>query len=839
MTSNRERSRGAHHFDAFVQDLRHGVRGLAKAPAFTAVAITALALGIGASTAIFSVVNAVLLRPLPYPNPDRIVVFATASATARMVASASPLEFNFWRRQAVTFEDISAYRFSRISMTRVDRPEQIRAALVTSSYFRLFGEKVAAGRTFMEDEDRPEGKNIVILSAEFWRRAFDGDAGMVGKEIILGGKPCRVVGIMARSVELPAIFNPADAREPIDAWLPFQIDPRSTDANKYFSVAARLKPGIHLGAMRAHLRVATRQFKEEFPATGMASEAVFTAVRIRDALVGGDTSYLSVFSGAVALLLLIACVNVASLSLVRGATRKQEIAIRAAIGAGRDRIVRHLLTESVLLSISGGALGLALGILSIRILLALNTVNLPRIGDHGSAVTADWRVFLFSALLSLATCIVFGLIPALQASRADLDLALKESRGRGGTTRRETRGRSFLVSGEVALALVLVAGAGLLIRSFIAVRFVKPGFDSRNVLTMRVSLAGAPRFQKSSAVAEFVRDSVERIATIPGIAAASSTCCLPLEDNLIGGVIIRGRPLEGRDHGTVDLATISPRYFDVLRIPIVRGRAFTDRDVMGATPVVIINQAMARRYWPGEGVFAAPLQASLEFPDLPHLTWQIVGIAGDVHIYGLTQNPTAMVYFPVGQAPEDLNVYIVRSPIAWVVRTLGDPGSLKLAIQRKLIQASGGLPVSDVRSMNEILAKSTAGREFNMLLLTIFGCSALLLAVIGIYGLIAYSVQQRAREIGIRLALGAEVSTVRNMIIFQGMRVALIGVVGGCAAALSLTHVIAGFLFGIKSHDPVVFLLVPILLSTLAFFAVSLPAQKVSHIDPVEALRQE
>lgn len=248
MTSNRERSRGAHHFDAFVQDLRHGVRGLAKAPAFTAVAITALALGIGASTAIFSVVNAVLLRPLPYPNPDRIVVFATASPTARMVASASPLEFNFWRRQAVTFEDISAYRFSRISITRVDRPEQIRAALVTSSYFRLFGEKVAAGRTFMEDEDRPEGKNVVIFSSKFWRRAFGGDAGMVGKEIILGGKPCRVVGIMARPVELPAIFNPADAREPIDAWLPFQIDPHSTDANKYFSVAARLKPGRRASA---------------------------------------------------------------------------------------------------------------------------------------------------------------------------------------------------------------------------------------------------------------------------------------------------------------------------------------------------------------------------------------------------------------------------------------------------------------------------------------------------------------------------------------------------------------------------------------------------------------
>jgi predicted permease len=355
---------------------------------------------------------------------------------------------------------------------------------------------------------------------------------------------------------------------------------------------------------------------------------------------------------------------------------------------------------------------------------------------------------------------------------------------------------------------------------------------------MRVSLAATPRFQNSSAVAALVRDSVARIGSIPGIAAVSSTCCLPLEDNLIGGVIIRGRPLKGRDHGLVDVATISPRYFDALQIPIVGGRAFIERDAMGTTPVVIINQAMARRYWPAED-FRAPLQGSLEFPDLPHQSLQIVGIAGDVHINGLTQNPPSMVYFPVAQAPEDLNSYILRSPMAWIVRTMGDQVSLRLAIQKELIQASGGLPVSDVHSMNEVLAKSTAGREFNMLLLTIFGCSALLLAVIGIYGLIAYSVQRRAQEIGIRLALGAQVGAVRNMIIFHGMRVALIGVVGGCVAALSLTRLISGFLFGVKSHDPIVFVLVPILLSTLALFAISLPAQKISHIDPVEALRHQ
>ncbi len=340
-------------------------------------------------------------------------------------------------------------------------------------------------------------------------------------------------------------------------------------------------------------------------------------------------------------------------------------------------------------------------------------------------------------------------------------------------------------------------------------------------------------------MAELVRDSVERIGTIPGVAAVTSTCCLPMEDNLIGGVIIRGRPLQGRDHGTIDVGTVSPGYFDVLRIPVVRGRGFTDRDVRGTTPVVIINEAMARRYWPGEGASAAPLQASLEFPDLPGLSWQIVGIAGDVHTYGLAQNAPAMVYLPVAQAPEDLNSYVVRSPMAWIIRTLGDPGPLRLAIQKELTEASGGLPVSDVLTMNDILAESTAGREFDMLLLTFFGCAALLLAAAGIYGLIAYSVQQRSREIGIRLALGADVGAVRNMIILQGMRVALIGVAGGCAVALSLTRIIAGFLFGVKPHDTVVFVSASMLLSALAFLAVSLPAQKVSHIDPVEALRHE
>lgn len=835
MKQDQNESGSLHAAETFSQDVRYGIRALSKAPVFTAAAVLALALGIGASTAIFSVVNAVLLRPLPYPEPDRIAVFATSSPAGEWETAASPVEFNFWREQATAYQDICAYRYGRISRTG-DRPQQLRSASVTSGYFRLFGERAAFGRTFTAGEDRPGGGDVVVLSVEFWKREFGGDLHAIGKEIFLGGKPYRIVGIIA-APELPADFTRSDDRDLIDVWTPFQIDDPSTDANGYFTVAARLKTGISLRGAQAQLQLATAQFRRRFPAADLHPKAVFTLVGLRAAMVGGED--FSVFSGAVAFLLVIACVNVTNLSLARGAGRRHEIAIRAALGAGRGRIARQLLTESMLLSAVGGALGLALGAIGIRALLALNTVSFPRIGDRGSAVTADWRVFLFTALVSLATCMVSGVMPALQGSRANLNEALKESRGRSGAGRRQTKARSLLVSAEVALALILVVGAGLLIRSYIALQFVNPGFDSRNVLTLRVSLAASPRFQKSSGVAELVRDSVQRIGAIPGVLAASSTCCLPFENNIIGGVIVRGRPLEGRDHGDVDVATISPRYFDTLRIPIVRGRAFADRDAMGATPVVMVNQAMARRYWPGEESLASPLQATLEFPDLPAQPWQIVGIAGDVRTYGLTQNPPAIVYFPVAQAPEDLSAYIVRTPVAWIVRTSGDTAALRLAIQKELIRASGGLPVSSVRSMDEIRAQSTAGREFNMLLLAIFGGSALLLAAIGIYGLMAHSVEQRTPELGVRLALGAEPGDVRNMVIFQGMRVALVGVAIGCAAAFGLAHFIAGFLFGVKSRDPVVFVSVPLLLSAVALLAVWLPARRASGIDPVEALRHE
>jgi putative ABC transport system permease protein len=485
----------------------------------------------------------------------------------------------------------------------------------------------------------------------------------------------------------------------------------------------------------------------------------------------------------------------------------------------------------------GGTLGLVLGMLGIRALLALNTVGYSRIGDHGSAVTADWRVLVFTVTVSLATGILFGIIPALQVSRGDLVQALKEGFGDSKTGLRQNQLRSVLVAAQITLALVLLIGAGLLIRSFIALRSVNPGFDTYHVLTMRISLT-ASRFQKASGVAALVNDSVERIRTLPGVAAAAVTCCLPFGDDPVGDVIIVGRPLNSRSHGSVSFTTISPSYFDVFKIAILRGRSFTERDGIGAVPAVIISEAMARRFWPGDDPLSASLKASLVFPDLPTQQWRIIGVSGDVRADGLSRGAPPIVYFPIAQAPDDLNAYVVRWPTAWVVRTQGESYSLSSAIQNELRRVSG-LPISSVRSMGEVSIQSTADREFNMLLLSIFGAAALLLAAIGIYGLMAYSVRQRTREIGIRMAVGAESSQIRSMVVFEGMRVALVGVVLGIIASFGLTHLIAAFLFGVKAYDPPVFTVIPILLSAVAFVAVWLPARRASKIEPTEALRHE
>ncbi len=803
-----------------------------RSPAFTIAAIAALALGIGANTAIFSVVNAVLLKPLTYPDPDRIVQFLLTSPQGSG-PGASVTKFNIWKQQTQVFQEVAAYDFGGpgLNLTGGAFPEQVQGIHVTKDYFRLFGAEVAAGRTFTAEEDRPNGGHAVVLSNGLWKRRFGGDPGIVGRAISLGNQPYTVVGILASSFATDP---------PADLWLPFQFDPNSNDQAHYFIAAARLKPGVTLGMANAQMQLAANQFRRRYPGV-LGPKDGFGVQKLQDAIVSDVRSSLFVLIGAVSFVLLIACANVANLLLVRASGRRREIAIRAAVGAGRMRIIRQLLTESVLLSLAGGVFGLALGMVGVRALLAINPGNIPRIGEHGTAVTLDWRVLAFTLAVALLTGILFGLIPALEATRSDLSATLKESGGRTGTSFRQNKARSVLVVSEMALALILLIGAALLIRTFLALRSVDPGFNAHNVLTMQMSLTG-PRFEKTAGVAQLARDGIQRIESLPGVEAAGTTCCLPLEGGFGLPFTILGRPLtNGPYHGGGGWMTVSPRYFDVFKIPMMRGRAFTLRDDGNAPGVVIINQAMAHQCWPKTD----PLKDRIVIgkgvgPEFDEPARQIVGVVADVRDGGLNRNPRPTMYIPVAQVPDGVTALNARiGPIAWIVRTRVSPHSLTSAIEKELREASGGLPVAHVRSMDEIVVQSTARADFNMVLLTIFGCSALLLAAIGIYGLMAYSVEQRTQEIGIRMALGAESHNVRNMVIVQGMRLALIGVVIGIAASFGLTRLIATFLFGVKSWDPTVFAIVPLILSAVALFAVWLPARRATRVDPIDALRYE
>jgi putative ABC transport system permease protein len=818
--------------DSYLQDLKQSLRMFWKSKAFTATAVSALALGIGANTAIFSVVNAVLLKPVPFPDPDRLVMLQTTSQQGAGSA-ASPAKFQHFREQADVVRDVSAFNTGVVNYTGGAFPEQLRSGRVSADFFRLFGVQALLGRTFNAEEDRPGGPKAVVLSYQVWTRRFDSDPNVVGKTISLSGNPHVVVGVLDGRVDFQELVpNP-------EVWIAFQLDPNTKDQGHYFRSAGRLASGVTLEQAGARLRLSADEYRRRFP-TGLGPNNSFGARPIREALVSNVRSSLLVLLGAVSFVLLIACANVANLLLVRATARRREIAVRAAIGAGRGRLVRQLLTESVVLSMAGGLLGSILGIVGIRLLLTVNTANLPRIGQEGALVGVDWRVLLFTVLVSAGTGILFGLIPALQGSRADLSSTLKESAGRSGTGFLQNKARAVLVVLEVALALILLIGSALLIRTAVALGRVDPGFDVANVLTMRMSLTG-PRFQASEGVEQMVRDGVERLRAVPGVVAASATCCVPLQGGYGLPFVVVGRPLEGPSHGGGAWVTISPGYFDVFKIPIKRGRPFNDRDTQQSQAVVIINETMARQFWEkgdplndrlviGRGVMR-------EFASEPER--QIIGVVGDIRDGGLNNAPNPMMYIPQAQVPDAANALNVGlTPIAWVVRTQVDPHTVSSAVQEQLRQASG-LPVSNVRTMGEVVSTSTSRQRFNMWLMTVFGGCALLLAAIGIYGLMAYSVEQRTQEIGIRIALGAPAGRVKNMVVRQGMTLAIVGVIVGVASAYFLARFVESFLFGVQPRDLLVFVGVPIVLSLVALVAVWLPARRASRIDPIIALRYE
>lgn len=808
---------------------------LLRSPGFTIAAVAALTLGIGATTAIFSVVNTVLLRPLSFPDAGRIVWLFLDTPSGGDFGG-SPTRYNTLRAQTQTFEDVTAYEFNGVSLSLTGGayPEQVRAIHVTADYFHLLGAPVIEGRTFTPEEDRPNGGHVAVITYGLWQRRFGGDPSIAGKTIPLSGVPFTILGVVARGFK-----TELDTDAPPELFLPFQIDPASIDHARFFNIIGRLRPGVTLETANAQLALATREFHQKFPNMAGPKDH-FLAKPLQDQIVVDVRPSLLVLAGAVCLVLLIASANVANLLLVRATGRKREIAIRAAVGAGRGRIIRQLLTESLVLSLTGGTLGLALGMIGIRALLAINPGNIPRIGPHGDLVAMDWRVVGFTIAVAFATGLLFGLFPALQASRTDLSTALKESSGRSGTGAHSNKTRSVLVTAEIALALILLIGSALLIRTFVALRAVDPGLNPHNVLTMRMSLSG-PRFERSAQVGNLVRDGVQRLEALPGVVRAGTAYMVPLAGMFGVPFNIVGRtPVSGRYDGRGWLG-VSPGYFDGLRIPVLRGRAFNDRDNQAGARVAIINQTIARQFWPkGEPLGERLILGKGYGPEFEEPARQIVGVVGDVRNLGLDADPPPTVYIPMAQVTDGITTLAARvSALVWIVRTRGAPDQLSSAIQNQLQQTSGGLPLDTIRTMDEVVSRSSATADFSTVLMSIFGCTAILLAAIGVYGLMAYSVAQRAQEIGIRLALGAAPASIRNMVIAQGMRLAVIGIAIGVASSFGLTQLLASFLFGVKPRDPLVFALAPAILAGIALFSVWLPARRATRIDPVAALRAE
>ena len=822
--------------ESFLRDLKQSLRMFAQSPAFTLAAVAALTLGIGANTAIFSVVNAVLLEPLALRDADRVVVFMNVSPNGSGPA-ASPAKFAHYRRQDQVVQEVSALTMGVVNLTGGSFPEQLQSGRVSADFFALTSPPFVLGRSFTPEEDRPHGPRVAIISKRLWESRFNADPSALGGTISLGDEPHTIVGVL----------GDVDFREfggTPQVWVPFQFDPNTADQGHYFQVMGRLKPGVTLEQADERLRASASDYRQRFP-TAIGPQSAFGVRAIRDVIVGSDTRQsLLIYGGAVSFVLLIACANVANLLLARATGRRREIAIRAAIGGSRRRLIRQLLTESLVLSLAGGVLGLVAGWAGIRAVLSINTAGLPRVGEEGALVGLDWRVVAFTLVVSIATGLIFGLIPALQSSRADLTTTLKESAGRSGSGFRQNKMRSALVVVEVALALVLLIGSGLLIRSAMALGGVDPGFDTHNVLTMKMSLKGA-QYEASEAVEQVVRNGVEELLAIPGVVNASATCCVPLEGGYGLPFRVAGRALaadsQGPFHGGGGWITVSPGYFEVFKIAVKRGRTFNERDTSAATPVAIINEAMARQFWPDGDPLSDRIVigkgAMREFESEGER--QIVGIVADTRQNGIDSEPTPQMFVPQAQVPDAANALnIGLAPISWVVRTELAPQTLSNAIQERL-RKSTGLPVSDVRSMDEIAAVSVSRQKFNMWVMTVFGACALLLASIGIYGLMAYAVEQRTQEIGIRLALGAQASEVRRMVVTQGLALTLAGVALGLAAAFALSQLITAFLFGITARDPLVFAGVPIVLTIVAAISVWIPALRASRVDPLIALRAQ
>jgi putative ABC transport system permease protein len=808
--------RGGGMIEALLQDVRYGARVLAKHKGFTAVAVLTLALGIGANTAIFSVVNAVLLRPLPFPDSERIVSFEGVNPSKGITDSnMSVPDLADWRAQGQAFEQLAGFITGGALLVAGDEAERVRGTSVTEDFFPLFRTAPLHGRALRPDDAKKGATPVAVLSHGLWRRRYGGDPGIVGRQIMVGRESTEVVGVMPPGFGYP---------ERTEIWFPLALDPAAERRdNRYLEVVSRLKDGAALAGAQAELDAVNARLAQGYSETNSGWGVKLTYLRER--LVGNMRTPLLVILGAVALVLLIACGNVANLLLARAASRSKEFALRDALGASRARIVRQLLTESLLLSLAGGAVGVLISLWLTQLLVGLLPAGMPRLEE----VRPDARLFGFALAVSILTGLLFGLAPALQASRGDLNETLKEGGRTGAGGARRNRARSLLIVSEIALSFMLLAGAGLLARSFLRLRDVNPGFNPDGVLALRISASG-PTYPAGLARAELYKRALERIESLPGVEAAGAVLSLPLGGDTfnVGRSFIReGRPATPEESAGASYLVSTPGYFRALQIPLVAGRTFTDQDSDKSPMVVVVNETMARRYWPGE----SPVGKRITIWRDEKFPREIVGVVGDTR--SRPGEPAgAQMYVPYAQ---DAN----WGSLSLVVRSSVAPASLVAAARNEIHALDKAIPVYNTRPMSDVVAAAHADRRASTLLVGAFALLALLLSLVGIYGVTAYYVTQRAHEFGVRMALGAQARHVLKLVMGQSLRLTLGGLALGICGALALTRLLESLLYEVKPTDPVTFAAAAALLGGVALLACLLPARRATKVDPMIALRAE
>jgi len=800
-----------------LNDIRYSVRLMIRAPGFTAVAVLTLALGIGANTAIFSVVNAVVLRPLPYPHPERLVHGAWQFESGEIDA-VTALVFEYWKDHTRAFESVAGYSGinSGFNLAGGAEPERVRGLQVSEGFFRVLGIEPALGRGFLEEEDRPGSPPVVVVSDALWRGYFGSDPNLIGKEVQVNGRSRAVVGI------LPSGFH---FEAPIDVLLPLQLKADVRDDGQNTGLIARLRPDVSRERAQAEVEKLLPEFRSEYPTHLQAAERGMRLVGYQQSIIGDAGKTLWLLFGAVGFVLLIACANVANLLLARASARKGEIAIRIALGASRWRLMRQMLIESWLLALAGSFAGLLVALWGVPALLAFTPRKLPRLQEIG----LDHQAVFFAVLASLVTSVLFGVVPAWRATGLDVNEAIKSASSRSSAGKRDSHVRGLLVISEVALSLVLLIGAALLIESFTKLRAVNLGFDPHQVITVQASLT-SQRYRTTAEVLAVEQQMLDRLSSLSGVTAVATASNVPLERGLRMGVGIESGG--ERNVQTVWVRAISPQYFRTLKIPIVSGREFSDADTQTSALVVIVNETLARRYWPGR-------EAEVEQISRQGKALQVVGVAGDIREMALDQAVEPTIYIPTSQMPDGLMVAMNRWFLtSWIVRT-NTPVDLNAALQQAMKEADPQIPIANVRPMTQVINASVASQQFVLLLMGVFAGLALVLTAVGIYGVLSYQVSQRTNEIGIRMALGARVGDVLKLVLGQGLRLTMIGVAIGIAAAYSLTRLIEHLLFGVSPNDPFVFLVVALCLIGVALGACFVPARRATKVDPMVALRYE